>query len=232
MGLLAQEFYASQRYRNDVTGRTILRTRISADAGMTVIALVLACARCAQAGPFYAERLLRNARKAEQARLAAATATSDLSTDAGANGLELSPSNTPERLSRDIDRDAIAAKLDAAGFPSRLDAEGLKLWHIISYRGRGGQQVYFSLGLPSEGDAFTREPNAERRAELQRRLDAARCRIVSEAARILDLPETNIGAHERLIENCCGAGCQSCLLTKPEHAERFAGRPVRPLVER
>lgn len=184
------------------------------------------------AGPFHAERLLRNARKAEQARLASAAAATELSADSGQAGLDLEPVASPLRLSRDIDRDAIASKLGAAGFPEQLDGDGLKLWHIISYRNRGGQQVYFSIGLPPGGDAFTREPNAERRAELQRRLDAARGRIVAEAARILGLPEANVSAHERLIESCCGVGCQSCLLTKPEHAERFTGRPARPLVQR
>lgn len=71
--------------------------------------------------------------------------------------------------------------------------------------------MFLTVSLPRDGRAF--EPGVDdpvRRAELERRLALAERRIVSEAARILGMREDMIGVSGRLIESCCGAGCQCC----------------------
>lgn len=132
------------------------------------------------------------------------------------------------RPSRDVARDEAATQLAEAGLPERLRADGLVLWHVLRYRARSGEKAALTVGLPADGRPFERGGgDPERRAELERRLAAVESRIVSEAARILGLPEDMVSVDARLIETCCGAGCQPCLLTKPEHAERWTGLPPR-----
>lgn len=135
----------------------------------------------------------------------------------------------PLRLSRDVARDEAAAALAAAGFPEQLRERGLVLWQLLRAKARGGEKAFLTVGLPAEGVPFERgRGNPERRAELDRRLEAARDFIVSEASRLLGMPEDMVSVDARLVETCCGAGCQSFLLTKPEHAERWTGLPPRP----
>lgn len=132
------------------------------------------------------------------------------------------------RMSRDVARDEVAAKLSAAGLPDMLKEEGLVLWHILPAKTRGGERLFLTVGLPLDGRPFERGSGApERRAELERRLAAVEARVVSEAARVLGMPEDMVAVSGRLVETCCGAGCQSCLLTKPEHSQRWTGLPSR-----
>jgi hypothetical protein len=135
----------------------------------------------------------------------------------------------PLRLSRDVARDEAAATLAAAGFPERLREHGLVVWQILRAKTRGGEKAFLTVGLPADGIPLERgSGNPERRAELDRRLEAARDFIVSEASRLLGMPEDMVSVNARLVATCCGAGCQSCLITKPEHAERWTGQKPRP----
>lgn len=131
-------------------------------------------------------------------------------------------------LSRDIARDAAAALLDEAGFRDTLSEHGLILWHILRAKTRSGERAFLTVSLPSDERPFAlANDSAARQSELERRIALAEKRIVSEAARILGMEEDMVGVSGRLIESCCGAGCQSCLLTKDRHAERWTGQKPR-----
>lgn len=142
----------------------------------------------------------------------------------------LSAPSAPEpRSSREIARDESAALLEAAGFPDFLKERGLTLWHILRARTRGGEQVHLTFSLPPDGRPFERgggEP--ARREELKRLLAASEAAITDFAARNLGVDPAIIVLHERLIEGCCGAGCESCLLGAPKHAKTWTGLGKRP----
>lgn len=113
-----------------------------------------------------------------------------------------------------------------------LADEGLRLWHLLRYTQRNGEQVHLTLGLPydKEGkDDFGPGRETEgRKAELSRRLAGASERISKLVADALGVEADRVVLHERLIETCCGVGCTTCLLTKPEHARHWTGRELRP----
>lgn len=128
------------------------------------------------------------------------------------------------RMSRDVARDDAADRLEAAGFPAELAAQGLTMWHVLSHTPRSGEQLHLTFGLPPDGRPFERGGgDPERRAELTRRLKAAEARIVARAAEILGKDPSVFVLHERLVESCCGAGCQSCLLGSPQRAKKWTG---------
>lgn len=138
------------------------------------------------------------------------------------------PRDPPDLSPRDLARDKAAARLAAAGFSESLHEEGLVLWHILRYTSRSGEKVTLTVSLPPDGKPFERgggDPG--RRAELERRLASAQSRIVFEAARALGMPEDMVAINPRLIEGCCGAGCQSCLLTKAQHAVQWTSLQPR-----
>lgn len=142
----------------------------------------------------------------------------------------LSAPSAPEpRTSRMIARDESAALLESAGFPGFLKEHGLTLWHILRARTRSGEQVHLTFSLPPDGRPFERgagEPT--RREELKRRLASSGAVITDFAARTLGVDPTIIVLHERLIEGCCGVGCESCLLGYPEHAKTWTGLDKGP----
>ena len=188
--------------------------------------LVLAVSgRPCLAGPRFAELMRRQMRAATEKAVATVP---DLETPVAAAD---APAQNPVRLTRDADRDAVVAALGDANFPQWLGDQGLVLWHIISDRNRGGQRLYLNVSLAPDGAAYTRQPSPERKLALSQKLDGLEARIISEASRILDLQPSAISVNGRLIENCCGMGCQSCLHTKP-HAEGITGLPTRPLESR
>lgn len=138
------------------------------------------------------------------------------------------PADAP-RMSRELARDAAAAKLKAAGLPELLAEHGLVAWHILPHQSRGGTRVWVTVSLPRDGEPFEHGGGApERREQLSRRLETARERATELVARTLGLPADDVSFNERLIESCCGAGCQSCLLTKKEHARAWTGEKARP----
>lgn len=138
------------------------------------------------------------------------------------------PADAP-RMARELARDEAAAKLRAAGLPELLAGHGLVAWHILPHRTRGGMRLWVTVSLPREGTPFEHGSGTPaRREELSRRLDGARTRATELVARALGLPEEDVAFNERLIEGCCGAGCQSCLLTKEEHARAWTGEKARP----
>lgn len=128
------------------------------------------------------------------------------------------------RMSRDVARDDAADRLEAAGFPAELAAHGLTMWHVLSHVPRSGEQLHLTFGLPPDGRPFERGGgDPERRAELARRMKAAEARIIARAAEILGKDPSVFVLHERLVEGCCGAGCQSCLLGNPERTKKWTG---------
>lgn len=139
-------------------------------------------------------------------------------------GLLPAPAIPEFRMSRDVARDDAADRLEAAGFPAELAAQGLTMWHVLSHVSRSGEQLHLTFGLPPDGRPFERGGgDPERRAELTRRLKAAEARIVARAAEILGKDPSVFVLHERLVEGCCGAGCQSCLLGNPRRAKQWTG---------
>lgn len=139
-------------------------------------------------------------------------------------------SAVPEfRTSRDIARDDAAARLKAAGFPAEVAAHGLAMWHVLSHVPRSGEQLHLTFGLPPDGRPFERGGgDPARREELSRRLKAAEAALVARAAEILGKDAAVFVLHERLVEGCCGAGCQSCLLGNSKHAKTWTGLDKRP----
>lgn len=138
------------------------------------------------------------------------------------------PADAP-RLSREAARDEAAARLVVAGLPSLLAEHGLVAWHILPHRARSGPRVWVTVSLPRDGRPFAHGSGDEgRREELSRRLDAARERATALVAAALGIPADDVAFNERLIEGCCGAGCQSCLLTKKDHARAWTGEKPRP----
>lgn len=137
----------------------------------------------------------------------------------------------PFRMAREIRRDEMAEALKSAGLPALLAEHGLLAWHIMPHRPRAGgeEQVYLSVSLPREGRDFDRGSGEQaRRSELAARLAQVESRARELVSSALGLDPSMVMFNERLIEGCCGAGCQSCLLTKSEHAQSWTGEPPRP----
>ncbi len=162
----------------------------------------------------------------------AATTVASLTPTALAPGLPAladSP-RLPARMSRDVSRDEASAVLAVAGLPALLAEHGLTAWHILRHKTRSGERVWITVGLPREGRPFERgSGDAARRAELSDKLAKVEAKAAELVARTLGMPLEDVAFSERLLEGCCGAGCQSCLLTKDEHAELWTGeKPRRP----
>ncbi len=137
----------------------------------------------------------------------------------------------PEKFTRDIKRDEAAALLDAAGLPALLASHGLVAWHILRHQTRSGERVWITLGLPREGRPFRGPEDEERQAELSRKRASVEADAALLVARVLGVSVEDVAFNERLVEDCCGAGCQSCLLTKEELARPWTGekpRSIRP----
>lgn len=142
------------------------------------------------------------------------------------------PAKTDKRMSVEVKRDETLARLAETPLASVLDAGGLRLWHVLRYSPRSGEQVHLTLGLPYDKDGKEdfgpgRETEG-RKAELSRRLAGVSERVSKLVAEALGMDPDRVVLHERLLEACCGAGCTTCLLTKPEHARRWTGRDPRP----
>ncbi|MBI2387803.1 MAG: PepSY domain-containing protein [Elusimicrobia bacterium] len=143
-----------------------------------------------------------------------------------AAGVLPAPAAPDFRGSREIARDEAAEKLEAAGLPAMLAGQGLTMWHVLRHRGRGGEQVHLTFGLPPDGRPFERGGgDPARREELERRLESSAARITALVAETLGVDPASVVLHERLVEGCCGAGCQSCLLGDGEskHAKTWTG---------
>lgn len=127
-------------------------------------------------------------------------------------------------------RDAALAQLAAAGLPQLLKSEGLVLWKFSTWRPRsGGVRAGLTLGLPHDRRPIDRrQEDPERREELRRLVDGARARVTELAGAALGIASEDVTTDERLIETCCGVGCGSCLLVKPQHAPLWAGSGSRP----
>lgn len=115
----------------------------------------------------------------------------------------------------ELARDEAAARLLAEGLPEALRAGGLVLWQIMRTNHRSGERVRLTLSLPLNGRPYERGfGDPERQAELSRRLSEAGPRITAMAAEALRVPADSIILQERLIETCCGVGCEACLLKR------------------
>lgn len=127
----------------------------------------------------------------------------------------LSAAAAQPRTSREIARDEAAARLSAAGFPEAAGREGLSLWRVLRHRSRSGEQVHLTLGLPLDGRPFERgSGDPDRVDELKRRVARAEAQLVALAAKALGVAPSAIVLNERLIESCCGVGCEACLVGK------------------
>lgn len=141
------------------------------------------------------------------------------------------PSAPEYRGSREIARDDAAGRLETAGLKSQLEEQGLTMWQVLRHRGRSGEQVHLTFGLPPDGSPFERGGgDPVRRAELKRRLKTSEARIVALVAATLGVEPGSVTLHERLIEGCCGVGCESCLLGagNSRHAKTWTGLDKGP----
>lgn len=137
-----------------------------------------------------------------------------------------------KRMSVEVKRDEALARLVMTPLAAVLADEGLRLWHVLRYTPRSGEQVHLTLGLPydreGQDDFGPGRETSARKAELSRRLASAAKRVTQLVAEALGVEAERVVLHERLMETCCGAGCTTCLLTKPEYALRWTGRGPRP----
>ncbi|MBI5246217.1 MAG: hypothetical protein HY923_03485 [Elusimicrobia bacterium] len=159
------------------------------------------------------------------------TLSSSLAPPALIASLIPAPAAPEYRGSREIARDEAAEKLEAAGMPAMLAGQGLTMWQILRHRGRSGEQVHLTFGLPPDGRPFERGGgDPARREELKRRLESSEARITALVAETLGVDPASVVLHERLVEGCCGAGCESCLLGagKSKHAKKWTGLKKGP----